>query len=266
MTLQSIWREAVAIRFSETDFQSNWKPAAFFSAMQEAGSHHASHLGYDYRDMFSAGMSWVLARAIIRFDGFPQAGETVEIETWPKGFHNKLFFMRDFYIRTEKGNQLAAASCAFVLIDLKARRILPLRVLKGELPDNQGRSAIAEIPDKLSIPEGLEEKMCVQAAYSDIDLMGHVNNTRYVEWVCDCFPAEFYQQHGMREIQVNFLNEVKAGEKVSIRVVARDEEPLVSLVAGKNLDSGAAAFEAVVKWKSGLWFTSFPSGLKRTPI
>jgi medium-chain acyl-[acyl-carrier-protein] hydrolase len=249
MTHQPIWQEQAAINFSETDIAQKWKPSAFFSAMQEAGSHHATHLGFDYRDMFAAGMSWVLSRAIIQFDQFPQAGQTVTIQTWPKGIHNKLFFMRDFFILGADGSRLAAATCAFVLIDLHARRVLPWRALKGELPDNQGRSAMDEFPEKLGAAEGLEEIFTRLTAYSDVDLMGHVNNTRYIEWICDCFPVEYHQAHALQLLQINYLNEVKPAETISVLCAGDSADACLSRVEGKNMSAGNVAFEAALKWK-----------------
>jgi len=249
MTSQAIWRETASIRLSETDFQQRWKPAAFFSAMQEAGSHHATRLGFDYSDMMAAGVSWVLLRAKIHFDSFPGAGQTVTIETWPKGIHNKLFFMRDYLAFSNNGNRLAAATCAFGLIDLHARRILPAKMLEGELPNNEGRNAIAGFPEHLNMPAEINENFRHQTTYSDVDLMGHVNNTRYVEWVCDCFSMEFHQQHSLEELQINYRNEIKAGEWVVIQTGSTDDQPGMSFVAGNNLNTGSIAFEAAVRWK-----------------
>ena len=248
MDIKPIWHEDISIKFSETDFQQNWKPSAFFSAMQEVGSLHATHLGYDYRDMFAANMSWVLSRAKIKFNAFPKTGQKVTIQTWPKGIHNKLFFMRDFFFLSENGSQLAAATCAFVLIDIKARRVLPWRVLKGELPDNQGLSAIEQFPERLDPPDEITECFSIQTRYSDVDLMGHVNNARYIEWITDCFPMQQYQTHQMEWLQINYLNEIKPGAQISIGSASDEKDSSISYVLGKNLTTSNTAFEAALKW------------------
>ena len=248
MSVEPIWHEEFSIKFSETDFQQKWKPSAFFSAMQEVGSLHATHLGYDYRDMFAANMSWVLSRAKIKFNTFPKVGEKVTIQTWPKGIYNKLFFMRDFFFLSESGSQLAAATCAFVLIDIQARRVLPWRVLKGGLPDNQGLSAIEQFPERLNPPDEIKECFSLQTRYSDVDLMGHVNNARYIEWISDCFPVQQYQSHQMEWLQINYLNEIKSGAQISIGSASDEKDLSISYVLGKNLTTGNTAFEAALKW------------------
>ena len=248
MDVKPIWREEFSINFSETDFQQNWKPSAFFTAMQEVGSLHATHLGYDYRNMFAANMSWVLSRVKIIFNTFPKVGEKVTIQTWPKGIHTKLFFMRDFFFLSESGSQLAAATCAFVLIDIKARRVLPWRILKGALPDNHGLSAIEQFPERLDLPDEITECFSIQARYSDVDLMGHVNNARYIEWITDCFPLQQFQSHQLEWLQINYLNEIKAGAQISICRSLDKTDKSISYVLGKNLAAGNTAFEAALKW------------------
>jgi medium-chain acyl-[acyl-carrier-protein] hydrolase len=248
LEIQTIWNEIISINFSETDFQQQWKPSAFFTAMQEVGSLHATHLGYDYKELFASNMSWVLSRVKIQFFSFPKVGEKINIQTWPKGIHNKLFFMRDFFFLSAEGSRFAAATCAFVLINIKERRILPWRVLKGELPDNQGLSAIEQFPNRLDLPESFQESFSVQARYSDVDLMGHVNNARYIEWITDCFPVHQFQTHQLEWLQINYLSEIKPGENISISSEMDKKDSSVSYILGKNLTAGNTAFEAALKW------------------
>ena len=56
------------------------------------------------------------------------------------------------------------------------------------------------------------------ADYSAVDLMGHVNNTRYVEWICNCFPQEKYQQEQIAWLQINYNNEVRPNEIVQLGI------------------------------------------------
>jgi acyl-ACP thioesterase len=236
------------VKTFETDFQGSWKPACLVQNMIEAASEHASQLGFDYTSMLERDLVWVLARMKIRFIQMPTLQQAVTIKTWPKGVHQKLFFMRDFDIRGADNRPLAAASFAWLLINPKARRILPPHALGGTVPDNGGFSSLDEQLEKIDLPDGLLERMTVKASYSAVDLLGHANAARYVEWVCDCFPQEEYQANRLDWLQINYVNETKPGESLAIQAGCDSNDPYHWYVQGANQTSGLKSFEAALGW------------------
>lgn len=241
-----VWREQVHVRTYETDFNNTWKPAAFFNAMQEAAANHARNLGFDYPEMMARGMIWVLTRLKIRFFCFPTIPEPVQVRTFPRGIQQKIFFTRDFFFDDSEGNPLAIATSAWLLIDPRRRRMLLPNSLPGTLPLNEGLFALDETLDKIPLPAEMVTRMQRQAVYSDVDLMGHVNNARYIEWICDCFPLEHYQQHRLVWLHINYNNEVRPAETVTLAV--GESAPLCHAICG-NLNNGETrAFEAELGW------------------
>jgi len=238
-----VWTETTTVRAFETDVHRRWKPACFFQNMQQAATHHAAHLGFDFDSMLAAGRIWILSRVKFIFTDFPLLGETVTIRTWPKGIGQKIFFLRDFEFSGQDERPLAVATTAWILLDPAARRMLLPQTFTGHLPDNRGRFALDEPLEKLAISDDLVERFTVQAGYSAVDVMGHVNNARYVEWACDSLPYGAFSNGPMRWLQINYLNEVRPGERVSLRAGGNGAE---WRVCGQNLDSGQRAYEAVV--------------------
>lgn len=236
------------VKTFETDFQGRWKPASLIQNMIEAASEHASLLGFDYEGMLERDLVWVLSRVKIRFIEFPTLQQPVIIKTWPKGIHQKLFFMRDFDIRDADKRPLAVASFAWLLINPKARRILPPQALGGSVPDNGGLSALDEQLKKIDLPEGLPERLTVKAGYSAIDLLGHANAARYIEWICDCFPQEEYRANCLDWLQINYVNETKPGETLSIKANCDSNNSNLWYVQGDNQTTGLKSFEAALGW------------------
>jgi medium-chain acyl-[acyl-carrier-protein] hydrolase len=246
--MQTVWFEETRVKTYETDFQHRWKPAYFFQTMQEAAAHHASHLGFDHKEMMLNDRVWILSRVRIRFHAYPTVDDAVKIETWPKGLQQRLLFMRDFIITAASGSLLAEACTAWLLVNPSSRRILPPSSLEGSLPDNSGRAALVEPLDKLNPPENLPQRQVFTAGYSAIDLMGHVTNARYLDWISDAFSMEEHAARQLAELQINYTSEVLPGEQVAILAGPRENDPGQWWVQGVHQASGTRAFEALLKF------------------
>jgi medium-chain acyl-[acyl-carrier-protein] hydrolase len=251
MEPKPVWIEEIRVKTYETDFQGRWKPSCLVQNLIQAASAHASNLGFDYPGMMERDRVWVLSRLKIRFFERPETDQKVVIKTWPKGIQQRLFFMRDFDLRGEDGRPLAAASFAWLLINPKIRRILAPAALGGSIPDNGGMAALDEPLEKIAMPEDLVEQISVEARYSALDLLGHVTSARYVDWICDCFPSEAYLDRQLDWLRINFVNETRPGERLSIATAAEAGDRLHWYIQGSNLGTGLKSFDAELGWKNG---------------
>ncbi|HEY9074906.1 MAG TPA: acyl-ACP thioesterase domain-containing protein [Anaerolineaceae bacterium] len=245
-----IWTETITVKPFETDFRQNWKPAFIFRALQSAATNHAANLGFDYREMFKTDTSWVLSRLLLRLSCTPQAGDRLVLRTFPKGIQQKIFFLRDFFILGEDGREFGRATSAWLLINTRTRRILSQQALDGSLPENAGLFALDETLDKINPPEDMPVRREVEAAYSSIDLMGHVNNAAYIEWISDCFSHADYQSRRLAWLQINYTSEVKPGERVAVHAASNPKEFNTWQFLGANLSNGTKAFEAALGWEN----------------
>jgi len=242
------WRETITVRDYETDFNGRWKPSSFFRLMQLVAGNQSTSIGFNFYELMDRGMAWVLSRVRINIAEFPKIDERIIYHTWLNGVQQKLFFIREFDITTIDGKRLARATTASILIDPHNRRILSPRSLPGHNPEHAAQVTVLEPLDKLDVPEGMPAVYQLQAAYSDLDVMGHVNNANYIDWVCSGFPLEKYRQEQISRLQLNFLHEVKAGDAVTVSAASQDEGGRRWSVSGEN-GSGERAFEAVVDWQ-----------------
>ncbi len=254
MDRPTIWHTETRVKTYETDFKGQWKPASFVQAMIEAASEHAAALGYDYPILLEHDMVWVLSRLKIRFDGFPTVKEKIKIKTWPKGIQQKLFFMRDFELRAADDRPLAAATFAWLLISPSARRMLfPQAIIQAfgqNVPDNGGLSALDEPLERINPPAGLPERITAAAGYSAVDMLGHANAARYVEWISDCFSLEEHQRRQLAWMQLNYITETRPGESLSLAAGRDDNNPALWFVQGINLNTKQKSFEAALTWSN----------------
>ncbi|HOJ00896.1 MAG TPA: thioesterase [Anaerolineaceae bacterium] len=233
----------------ECDFQRRWKPAAMFQHLTEAATSHSEQLGAGFDVMLSQNLFWVHSRMKLLFVAFPKAGDEIIIRTWPKTIQQKLFYIRDFEVLTSSGQPLALATSAWLVIDATRRRMIPPRSLDIDLPSLPDKSGLDEPLEKLGLDDDGEERLRVRAGYSVVDMLGHVNNSRYIEWICDAFPMEMYERNTLDWIQINYDREVRPGEEVGLLVKEQAGENAVWQVVGNNHSNGTLAFEALLHWK-----------------
>ena len=185
----------------------------------------------------------------IKFFSFPHAGDIVTIRTWPKTIHRKLLYIRDFEVLDSGGGQLAAATSAWMIINAITHRIVPQKSLNLDLPAVSDSTGLDELLDRLSLLQNGDERLRVRAGYSDVDIVGHVNNSRYVEWICDAFPIEMFREHKLDWLQINYEHEILPGEEVSILVSPPEEDSGLWALEGRNRSNNTRAFESVLHWR-----------------
>jgi medium-chain acyl-[acyl-carrier-protein] hydrolase len=134
-------------------------------------------------------------------------------------------------------------------MDATARRMLPPKSLDLDLP-TADRVGLDEPLERIGLAqEDGEERLRVRAAYSAVDMLGHVNNSRYVEWICDALPADMIGQRPLDWLQVNYDREVRPGEEVSVTANPVPPDGDLWALQGLNRSNDTRAFEAAVRWK-----------------
>ncbi len=248
-TTNAIHEEMLRINTFECDINQNWKPAAFFQHLTEAAANHVKKLGVGFDALYARNLFWVQSRMKIKFFHMPRMGETITIRTWPKTIQQKLFFIRDFEVLDAGSQLLAAATSAWLIINATTRRLVPPLALNFTLPALNDHFGLDEPLDRLDLAQDGEERLRLRAGYSSVDIVGHVNNSRYVEWVCDAFPTEMFRQHKLDWMQINYDHEILPGEEVSMLVNPVEQDDGLWAVEGFNRSSNTHAFEAALRWQ-----------------
>jgi acyl-ACP thioesterase len=199
--------------------------------------------------MYAQNLFWVHSRMKIKFFGFPRVGDSVLIRTWPKTIQQKLFFIRDFEMLTENGEKLAAATSAWLIINATTRRMVPPQSLDLNLPTLSERVGLDEPLERLGMAHDGEERLRVRAGYSAVDMLGHVNNSRYVEWICDAFPMETFRERKLDWLQINYDHEIRPGEEVSVLANPGESDSGMWALEGLNRSNDTRAFESALRWQ-----------------
>jgi medium-chain acyl-[acyl-carrier-protein] hydrolase len=244
-TKQPEWRTEHTICSFDIDPQLTARLPVLCGFMQEAAYHHAEHLGLGHTGLSAKSLGWVLARQRIEVDHLPKWGDAVKIRTWPSG-RDRLFFYRDFEMTDGDGRLILLASTAWFVIDIKKReRVHPDLYLNADLPEVGTRVFSTKLGRLKSCGGAGGEPISVN--YGDLDMNGHVNNVRYIEWVLNQLPLEFHQSRSIQSLEVNYLAEAVYGHKVSVC----SEEAGPGTYAHAVRTNGTDLFRAQSTWGIG---------------
>ena len=211
--------QEVEIPCYDADASFHLKPAAFMDLAQELAYWAASELGFGFDDLQTHGSAWVLSRMHIRFTDTPLWRDKVRLATWHKGLDG-LFFLRDFRMEDEAGNEKVACTSSWLVVDATTHRLMRSDHLEGMVrPGTQSPDNAVEVScPKVQLPRCAEAgkvgERCV--SYSDLDILGHTNNARYVVWAMDCIDPALTAGTRVKELYINFIKETLPGDIVEL--------------------------------------------------
>lgn len=211
----------------QTDAAFFLKPAAFMDLAQEIAFWAAQMLGFGYDDLSVHRTAWVLSRFHIRFGAhLPRWRDEVTLRTWHKGLSG-LFFLRDFRLLDATGAPCITATSSWVIIDTDTRRLVRPERLQHLLQTQDAvESAISEPAPKIVFPEtdAAELALTHTVAYSDVDILGHTNNARYMVWAMDALPYDLTAARRVREVFIQFNKETTPGTAVELYRFQENED------------------------------------------
>lgn len=185
--------------------------AAICNHLQDIASRHADAMGFGFHDLEKTGHYWVLARLHIMMTRLPRFGETDSVLTWPSG-NERLTALRDFLLHA--GDEcIGRATTAWVTLDADSRRPTPPSEVLSErfIPE---RERALTFPSKAvaRLKAGNHEAR-LTARRSDLDINGHVNNVRYVEFGLESVPEEWMENRRCLGLDIQFRSESFAADE-----------------------------------------------------
>jgi medium-chain acyl-[acyl-carrier-protein] hydrolase len=240
---QVIWIQKYDINTIVLDDRKRLGLFGLLNILQDIAWLHAKHLGWGYEALVDQGTAWVLVRQKLVMQDWPVWGDVVEVRTWPRGVIGATA-IREFEIVAD-GRKFGECSTSWLIIDARTRR--PTKIDREAFRKNsrtEGCLAIEAV--KIAPQTGLKPAASFDVRNSDLDVNGHVNNTRYARWIVDSLSSEELANFRIEEYGVNFLTETLVGDTVEIE---RGElTPAVPCqFQGRRTSDGKPVFAALLK-------------------
>ena len=208
----------------EVDCFGKLKLSALLYFAQEVAGKHCIQLGADYETLRQKNLFWAVTRHRVQITRLPVRGETITVETWPMPT-TRTNYPRATVGYDAEGNELFKVLGLWVVMDLTNRTmILPKKsgvIVEGILRGNE-----LSVPGSLN-PKDLAGLFSRRVGYTDLDRNGHMNNTRYLEWMDDLLTADFHRENTPKEISICYHAEAREGQMLHLHWQISDEKELL---------------------------------------
>ena len=211
--MQPIYKHQFTVAGNHVDRFGRAKPSVLLYYIQEAAGQHCALLAVDHDTLSHKHLFWAVTRTRVQITRLPRLGEKVFIETWPMPT-TRVAYPRSVVAYDEKGVELFRAISLWVLMDDRTRAmILPGK--SGILVDGTLTGAELTVPRAIAARPMANSRTCA-VGYSLLDRNGHMNNTRYMDWVDDLLESDFHREHPAREFTLCYLSEAREGDEIAL--------------------------------------------------
>ncbi len=206
----------LSVKPEDTDSQGRLKLSRLLACMQIASGGHSDALGLTHEALKEKHLFWAVFRHRVVIDRLPEAGEVIRLRTWPMPT-TRVAFPRAVEAYDAQGKKLFSSVSIWVLMDDRTRSmVLPAKsgiTVPGILLGTE-----IEMPQSLHPGEHTKAEE-YEAQETDLDINGHVNNTRYLDWVAN-LPIDEVRQ--AKELTVCYLSEVLPHQKLQLEWTAEE--------------------------------------------
>ena len=211
--MEPIFRQTQVVEDIHVDCFGRLNPSTILYFAQEAAGGHCQLLKLDWDTLAGKDLFWAVIRQKVEVERLPLRGETITVETWPMPT-TRSAFPRATVAYDQEGNVLFRIIGLWVLMSLSQRTmVLPGKSgieLTGTLRGNE-----LATPGSIA-PMQMERKDLKTVGFSQLDRNGHMNNTRYLDWLWDLLPSQFHRDHPVKEFTVCYLSEAREGQEITL--------------------------------------------------
>ena len=211
--MEPIYSQEFKITDNTVDCFGRLRASMILYFVQEVAGQHFSRISMDYDALAKLGMFWAIIRQKVQITRLPLRGETIRLETWPMPT-TRVAYPRSVVAYDEAGNEVFRSISIWVLMDVNSRSMI--------LPGKSGISVVGTLRgNELAAPNGLVAKDLRSSHnrnvfFTDLDRNGHMNNTKYMDWIDDLLPSPFHREYSLAEFTVCYLSESREGQELQL--------------------------------------------------
>ena len=193
--MHEVYQHVHTLYTAGCDMLGWWKLSTVLDVMQNTADRYNELLKCGKNDIRDQGLTWVLYKTVLQMEHYPQIGESVVVHTYAKA--PCIHFLPRYYEMTDKeGKSIGRAGSFWVLLNVRTKKPVKPKEVNIFLPDNPNAPALVNLLSRPMEPEAGEKIISeYRPVCCDIDINGHVNNTRYVDWLYNTLGLDIIRKY-----------------------------------------------------------------------
>jgi medium-chain acyl-[acyl-carrier-protein] hydrolase len=209
----SILQEEKEITFLQCYPNGYLKYTDLCNILQLTAGLHAELGGISFTDMQAFHQAWVLSRMRVEIKRLPKWRDIVRVKTWIKSLENsRSVRCLELYVGDEK---IVGCETFWAVINTQKRRPEAL-ALPHEHFEKFPEDATEKTFSKIDLKESFEIVENYTVRLSDLDVVNHANNVKYLEWCLNNCDANQIMSNELKAFEMNFIRELALGDEAVI--------------------------------------------------
>jgi len=223
-------------------------PTTILTLLEETAADHCYSINHSLYQLGEQNIGWVLISGIMQMERYPRYKEKITIRTWLSKYTTIKGF-RENIIYDEQNNIIGRAKGLWVFFDIDRRR--PVKIFDDIMKKwsfcNE-ESIDYNISKKIKAVENSDYKLEFKVNRYDTDMIKHVNNIRYLQWVVESVPEEIIDNYYLHSIDGRFIAEAHYGQTVvSLTKNGTKDKSFIHSIKIKGTDKVCATAKTI--WK-----------------
>ena len=231
----SIFRKDWEINFTQCTPNGYLKYTDLCNLLQLTAGDHAEIGGISFTDMQEFHQAWVMSRMRIEIESLPKWKDIVTVKTWIISLENSRS-VRALEMHVN-GKKIIGCETFWAVFNTKLRRPEALALPHEHFEKYGKKFSTEERVKKIDFQKEMKEIGHRKVVLSDLDIVNHVNNVKYLEWCLDIADANTILSKNLKSIDMNFMKELMLEDAVSIEGIMTEKQSVYSI-----LKDGKACF------------------------
>jgi len=202
------------LRYFEMNEFGLASPTTILTLLEETAADHCYSINHSLYQLRKKNIGWVLISGIMQMDRYPQYKEKITIRTWLSKYSTIKGF-RENIIYDEQNNIIGRAKGLWVFFDIERRR--PTEIF-NEIMEKWSfcneESIYHNVSQKIKAIDISDKEISFKVYRYDTDMMKHVNNIKYLQWVVETIPDEIVENYYLFSIDGRFIAEIYLGQTI----------------------------------------------------